>query len=313
MRRLAAALAFFAASSLTVARADEYEVSVADNIPAQGAEVLIIDQPLGKLSLSGWDKPTVRIVARKHAPDGTTLDRLKVQVEIRNGRIQVKTGVRVGDHFRTLPQPASAPGASPPLGIDLTIDAPRRVQLHASTWAGDLEASGFRAGADLETRGGGEVVARDIQGRVRSSALKGRQRLSAIHGDVEAEGVTGDVELTSIDGETLDAHVVDGQITAREVRTPVVRLLSTSGGVIFIGSLRLGGRYELTSMDGDVRLQLRPQPFTVEARGRKVVSGFAVRGPAPTLTALSGDFHGGGPNLVLTAAHGTVDLEPAQR
>jgi hypothetical protein len=308
MKRLLIAASFLVASSLTVsARADEYEVSVAENIPATSAEVLIIEQPLGKLSVSGWDKPTVKIVARKHAPDGATLDRLKVQVEIRDGKIRVKTGVRVGNTFRTLPTAGGA-GAGP--GIDLTIDAPRRVQLHASTWSGDLEAAGFRSGADLETRGGGEVVARDIEGRVRTSALKGRQRLSAIHGDVEADGVTGDVELTSIDGETLDAHVVDGQITAREVRTPVVRLLSTSGGVIFIGTLRAGGRYELTSMDGDVRMQLRRAPFTLEARGRKVSSGFPVRGGTATATALSGEFQGGGPSLVLTAAHGAVAVDP---
>jgi DUF4097 and DUF4098 domain-containing protein YvlB len=228
-------------------------------------------------------------------------------VEIRDGKIRVKTGVRVGNVFRTLP--LSQAGASA-AGIDLTIDAPRRVQLHASTWAGDLEAAGFRAGAELETRGGGEVVARDIEGRVRSSALKGRQRLSAIHGDVEADGVTGDVELTSIDGETLDAHVVDGQITAREVRTPVVRLLSTSGGVIFIGTLRAGGRYELTSIEGDVRMQLKRAPFTLEARGQKVSSGFAVRGGVASATALSGEFEGGGPSLVLTAAHGAVAVDP---
>ena len=39
-------------------------------------------------------------------------------------------------------------------------------------------------------------------------------------------------------------------------------------------------------------------------------SGFAVRGGVASATALSGEFEGGGPSLVLTAAHGAVAVDP---
>jgi hypothetical protein len=313
MMRLFTSAAFVAASLIGVrVEAEETEVSFA-YVPAPDAEAVVIDQPMGRLTVTGWDKPEVRIVARKRAPNNATLDRLRVNVEMRDGRIRIRTGVRVGDGFRALPQGAEASTtAAPAMAIDLTVDAPRRVQVTASTWAGDLEASGFRAGAVL-TSAGGEVRARDIEGHVRTNALKGRQRLSSIRGDVEADGVTGDLELDTVDGDTLEAKVVEGQITARDVRTPVVRLLSTSGGIVLVGSLRPGGRYELTSLDGDIHLQLKRAPLSLRATASALVrSAFPVVPRTPsdaTTTRLVGDFLGGGPSLELTAAHGSVLLD----
>jgi hypothetical protein len=287
----------------SVARADETEVSFA-YVPATGAEAIVIEQPMGTLSINGWDKPEVRIVARKQAPSGALLDRLKVSVEIRDGRIHVRTGLRIGDSFRALP----AANVGPPCKIDLTIDAPRGVQLAASTWSGDLDASGFRAGADLSSAGG-EVRARDISGRVKTHALAGRQTLSAIHGDVDADGVTGDLLLDAVDGEVLEARVVEGQITARSISTPLVRLLSTAGGIVLIGSLRPGGRYELATHEGDLRLQLKRAPMSVDATASGLIRSSLMK-VAPDTHHYHGDVSGGGPQLLLTAAHGDVVLEP---
>lgn len=285
------------------ARAEETEVSFV-YVPAPNVESIAIDQPLGRLALNGWDKPEVRIVARKHAPDRATLEQLRVNFEMADGRIHVRAGLRVGDTFRPLPASAAA-------GIDLTVDAPRRVNLRAATWSGDIDVSGFRAGADLSTRGG-EVHASDIEGEVRTAALKGKQRLSAIRGNVEADGIAGDVELDTVDGEVLEVKVVDGQITARRIHSPLVRLFSSSGGVVMIGSTRPGARYEITARQGDIRLALRPAPFSVNARapGGLIKNGFSLGHAVGSPTTLQGDFLGGGPQLELTAAHGNIILQP---
>jgi hypothetical protein len=301
MRGAWIAIGLFAGASL--ARADETEVSFA-YVPAPNAESVVIVQQLGKLSLHGWDKPEVRIVAHKHARDGAALDQLRVNVEMLDGHIRIRTGVRVGSSFRSLP-------ASDGAGIDLEVDAPRRVSLQAATWAGDLEASGFRAGAQLSSRGG-EVRASDIDGQVHTESLKGKQRLSAIRGDVEADGVTGDVELDSVDGKSLAAKVVEGQITARDVRSSLVQLFSSLGGIVWIGSIRPGARYEITAREGDVRLVLHRSPFTLHARGASgVESSFPLTHVVGSPTDLNGDFLGGGAQLELTAAHGKIELSPA--
>jgi hypothetical protein len=348
-RRAAAASAFVIASFLTFGPVGagaappggEVEVNIA-YVPAVGAEHLVIEQPLGRLTLRAWDRPEVKIVARKQAPTSATLDRLKVNVEIKDGTIRVRTGVRVGDAFRALPPPAAAraagsteaggpsgsggpsgPGGSGgpggPLAIDLTIDAPRSVVLNARTWAGDVDASGFRAGAELSSASG-EVRASDIEGRVRTNALRGRQQLRSIRGDVEADGVTGDLELVEIDGQLLVARVVEGQITAREVRSPTVRLLTTAGGIVLVGTLRLGAKVELATHDGDIRVALRPGPFTLHARAFDglVRSAFPLAltpSSPPALIApqprLDGTHRGGGASLELTTYNGSITLETA--
>jgi Toastrack DUF4097 len=301
MRRLLATCAFVAGSFATVTFADEVEVSFA-YVPAPNAESMTVEQPLGKLQLRGWDKAEVRIVANKRAPDAKTLDRMRVNVEMKDGHIRVRAGVRVGDQLKAMP-------SSGRVGIDLTIDAPRKVLLNASTWSGDLEAQGFRAGAQLASRGG-EVRASDIEGKVTCNTLKGKQHLSAIHGDVEADGVDGDLELDTVDGETLDAKLVDGQITARRVSTQVVHMYTTSGDIVFLGTTRPGALYVLKVDEGDVRMQLERAPFSILARaGGRVQSGFAVVGQSlPNL--LRGDFLGGGAKLELTSVRGNVIVTP---
>jgi DUF4097 and DUF4098 domain-containing protein YvlB len=295
-------LAFVAASATTVVLAEETEVSFA-YVPAPNAESVVVEQPMGKLSLRGWDKAEVRIVATKRAPDAATLDRLRVNVDMQDGHIRIRAGMRVGGEFRPLPSRNQ-------VGIDLTVDAPRDVALDARTWAGDLEAQGFRAGARLASTGG-EVRASDIQGKVWSNSVKGKQHLSSIRGDVEADGVTGDLELDTVDGQVLDAKIVEGQITARRVTTQVVRLFSTVGGIVFVGAIRPGALYELRTEEGDIKLVLNRAPFTVTARAPngKVVSGFAVRGELLP-TRLRGEFMGGGATLDLAALHGNVSLTP---
>jgi hypothetical protein len=289
----------------TLAVAEESETTFV-SVPTPDAESITIVQPMGKLALNGWDKPEVRVVAHKRAKDGKTLDQLRVDFEMLDGKIHIRTGVRIGGTFRPLPASESA-------SIDLTVDAPRKVTLRAQTWGGDIDASGFRSGAQLSSRGG-EVHAWDIDGEVHTEALRGRQRLSAIRGNVEADGETGDVELDAIDGELLEARVVDGQIVARRIRTPLVRLFSSSGGVVLMGTTRPGARYELWARKGDVKLILARAPFTINARapGGSVKNGFVLTHAVGSPTTLTGEFLGGGPQLELTAMHGNVIVEPAQ-
>jgi hypothetical protein len=288
----------------SLALAEENEVTFA-NVPTPDVESITIEQPQGKLELQGWDKQEVRVVAHKHARDDKTLDQLTVDFLMVDGKIRIRTGVRVDNTFRPLP---AAEGA----GIDLTVSAPRNVNLRAQTWTGNMDVSGFRSGAELSSRGG-EVHAWDIDGEVHTNALRGKQRLSAIRGNVDAEGVTGDVELDAIDGEVLEANVVDGQIVARRVRSPLVRLFSSSGGVVLMGTTRPGARYVLSARHGDVRLVLERAPFTVNARapGGTVKNGFTLTHAVGSPTTLQGEFMGGGPQLELTAAHGNVILEPS--
>jgi len=99
---------------------------------------------------------------------------------------------------------------------------------------------------------------------------------------------------------------------ARRIRSPLVRLFSSSGGVVLMGTTRPGARYTMMAANGDVRLVLDRTPFTVNARapGGTVKNGFTLTHAVGSPTTLQGEFMGGGPQLELTAAHGNVILEP---
>lgn len=297
-----------------LARADDLEGDVV-YLPMPAGETLTVDNRLGTLRLRGWDEPQVRIVATKRAREAGMLDRLKVRVDLQGGKLAITAGVYFSDGWRPVPLAGA--------GIDLTIDAPRAMAVRASTFHGFIDAAGFQAGAHLESQQG-EIRAADIRGPVDTRSLEGRQLLQGIHGPLDANGIEGDLDLESIDGETLGATVFKGQITAREVRSPVVRLRTTVGSIIFVGALMRGGHYDLDTIDGDVRLVLRPTPFRLLARAPmgKVTSGFALvkvrRTSAGTGTAgadeaagagqVEGAFQGGGALLELVSAKGSISL-----
>lgn len=285
------------------AHADDMEGNMV-YLPMPAGEALTVRNPLGTVRLRGWDQPEVRIIAEKRAGSPGLLDRLKVRVEVVDGKLDVTAGVYLdGKSWHPVP----LEGAK----INLTIDAPRRMALAATTFAGDIDAAGFRAGAHLSSERG-MIRAADIEGPVDTRSLDGKQWLQAIHGRLAASGVDGDMELEAIEGDTVDATVYRGQITAREVRTPVVRLHTTVGTIVYIGALHAGGRYELGTYDGDVRLTLRRAPFRVAARGRSIRCGFATPGAASEPGLLRGEFEGGGPSLELVSETGAVSIQPAQ-
>jgi DUF4097 and DUF4098 domain-containing protein YvlB len=302
MKRATVALAFVVASMAQVVLADETEVNFV-YMPAPDAETLVIESPMGSLRVNGWDKPQVRITSKKHAMDAATLERLRIQVEMQGGQIRIRSGVYVRGVFKPLP-PAAGEGA----GIELSVDAPRSARLVARTWSGDVEASGFRAGAEL-TSTGGEVRARDIAGPVHTNADFGRQRLASIHGSVDAHTLKGDMDLESVEGDLVDARVAEGQITGRDLHAAMVRLFTTAGGIVLIGTLQPGARYELSALDGDIQLRLRPQPFTVTAHTPTLTSSMALRTVSRTPNEIRAEHQGGGAMLDLAAARQVV-LDP---
>ena len=230
------------ATLVGVARAEETEVSFA-YVPASAVEDVIVEQPLGRLSVRGWDRPEVRIAATKRAPNHAGLDRLRVRVDLKDGKLEVLTGVRVGEVLRRIPTDAG-------YVIDLAVDAPSGARIRATTFDGDLDALGFRAGVVL-TSTNGEIHATDIDGPVRSTGTRGRQRLAAIRGDVDVQSLQGALELDSIEGVVLRASVVDGRIEARRVRARVVELVSARGDVTLAGAMPLGARWVLRAPAGD--------------------------------------------------------------
>jgi hypothetical protein len=242
-------------------------------VPTPGAELLRIDNPLGRVEIRAWDRPgEIHITAEKHAASQEALDRLRVHYTAwQNGEISVETRVELGGRERSLPLSASR--------VDMIVEVPPDLGIEAKTFGGDLTASGLRAGARLETTGG-RIGVSDVRGGVVTRQLKGGQTVTEVDGDVDLDGVEGNLDVHGVGGGRLDARTVDGSIRAEDVRSALVRLTSTTGEILFVGVLRPAAHYDLRSYTGDVRLVpiIGRGGFELRARSAlPVESGFAMR------------------------------------
>jgi len=229
-------------------------------VPAKAAEVVRIDNLLGRITVRGVARPgEVHIVAEKRASTPEALGRLRVHyTAFQNGEVVVETRVELGGRERSLPLAGS--------GVDLVVDVPPGVAVEAKTFGGDVSASGLRAGAKLETTGG-RIGVSDVRGGVVTRQLRGGQRVAAVEGDVDLDGVEGDMDLRNLGGGRVDARVVDGTIRAEDMRSGLVRLVTTTGQIVLVGMIRPGGHYDLRSYAGDVRVLPTPETaFELRAR-----------------------------------------------
>ncbi|MES1206931.1 MAG: DUF4097 family beta strand repeat-containing protein [Pseudomonadota bacterium] len=241
------------ASSSTSSRAlDSREVIM----PIPGAERMRIDNPLGNVTVRAWDRAdTIHIIAEKQSASPEALARLRVHFTAwAGGEVSVETRVELGGRERALPLHASR--------VDLVIEVPPDLEIEAKTFAGDLSATGLRAGARLETTAG-RIGISDVRGRVVTHQLRGGQTVAAVDGDVDLDGVEGSMRLEHLVGARVAARVVDGDIHARDIRSNEVRLSTTTGAVVLFGLLRPRAHYDLRSYSGEVRLEVVPPPASV--------------------------------------------------
>ncbi len=242
-------------------------------VPTPGAELLRIDNPLGRIEIRAWDRDSqIHIVAEKHAATQEALDRLRVHYTAwQSGEISVDTRVELGGRERSLPLSGSR--------IDMVIEVPATLGIEAKTFGGDLVASGLRAGARLETTGG-RIGVSDVRGGVVTRQLKGGQTVTSVDGDIDLDGVEGNLDVRGVGGGRLDARMVDGSIRAQDIRSALVRLTTTTGEIVFIGLLRPSAHYDLRSYTGDVRMipVMDRGGFELHARSAfPVESGLAMR------------------------------------
>jgi hypothetical protein len=264
---LACALAWLAAAAAAAraAPAPDGGAGVVERreliVPAPGAELVRIDNPLGRVEIRAWNRPgQIHIIADKHAATAEALERLRVHYTAwQNGEISVETRVDLGGRERSLPLSGSR--------VDMVIEVPPELGIEAKTFGGDLSATGLRAGARLETTGG-RIGVSDVRGGVITRQLKGGQTVSAVDGDIDLDGVEGDMDLRALGGGRLDARMVDGSIRAEDVRSALVRLTTTTGQIVFIGLLRPGAHYDLRSYAGNIHVIPVVGPTGFELRSR---------------------------------------------
>jgi len=176
---------------------------------------------------------------------------VNVTVTERAGRAEVKTVYPPGDEMRRNNR------RNINVSVAYTVTAPAGTRLTMNSISGSIRVSDIK----------GDVSANSISGTVRIANGGRIAAAKSISGDVEiidtqtdgaidVQSVSGGVTLRKVSARRIEVGSVSGSVTIQDIQCDRVEAHSVSGGVEFGGTLAKGGRYELNSHSGDVRVVL---------------------------------------------------------
>lgn len=133
---------------------------------------------------------------------------------------------------------------------DLVINAPAWMSLSINGVGLDITVDGMKGGANLETVQG-DVELRNAEGTLTLESVEGSVTIENATGRVDASSVNDDVLLTNIAGE-IRAESTNGDVRLEKIRSASVEASTINGDITFDGPVREGGRYALSTHDGDL-------------------------------------------------------------
>ena len=198
-------------------------------VPVQQGQRLVVDGYAGEIDVKTWGRNAVRVVADPSS-------RTSVEVVSAGGAVTVHTEGRRG----------------PPASVDLVITVPAWMGLDLSGVYTDVTVTGVRAPITVETVQG-EVDVNGGEGLVSLRSVQGHVHLKGAKGRIDVHSVNEDVRVSDATGEIV-AETVNGEIVLERVDASSLDAGTVNGDVGYDGPIRSGGRYTLSSHNGDVTL-----------------------------------------------------------
>jgi DUF4097 and DUF4098 domain-containing protein YvlB len=198
-------------------------------VPVERGQRLEVNAYAGDLAVSTWNRNAVRV-------EGESSGRTGVEISRSGSIVEVRTESRRG-----------------PAGMtDLKITVPAWLPLTLSGVHTDVAVTGTRAPVTVETvqgdvtveGGEGLISLQSVEGQVSVRGAKGRIELHSVNEDVVIEASSGDVT----------AETVNGEITLEQVDAASLAASTVNGDIQYVGPIRSGGRYSLSSHNGDLTL-----------------------------------------------------------
>jgi DUF4097 and DUF4098 domain-containing protein YvlB len=198
-------------------------------VPVERGQRLEVDLFAGDVDVKTWSKNAVRVVAD---PDG----RGRVEIERSATSISVRTTGRRG----------------PPLSTDIELTVPAWMALDISGVYTDITIAGARGPISAETVQG-DVSAEGGNGLVSVKSVQGGVSVTGAKGRIEANSVNADVEVRRSTGE-VSTETVNGSIDLVGTDATTLTATSVNGDLNYDGPLHSGGRYALSTHNGDITL-----------------------------------------------------------
>ena len=250
---------------------------------------LEVSQIEGEISVTGWDRAEMRVVAHFDEDEGT------LDIRQSGGAVHLSAKGEWGE----------------PLYAEFEITVPRGLALEITGVslevsvegaAGDVSVSTVEGDISLDG-GSGNVALSSVDGMVIVSGASGNIAVNAVEGDISVTGSSGAMAVTA----------VDGDVTLEGITSENVSVNAVDGDLTYEGTIADGGRYVLSTHDGDLYVTI---PDGANAR----ISVHTFSGDLDTDFAveLEGDFGrkqisftvGTGKALIeLSAFDGTISLK----
>jgi DUF4097 and DUF4098 domain-containing protein YvlB len=264
------------AVSLTLA-AQQFDTT----LTADRGQRLLVNAYGGDVTVRSWNRSAVRVEA-------TTSGSNRVEVFSSSAAVTVRTQGRRG-----------------PTEVGLRISVPVWMALSLSGVHTNATIAGTRAPISVETvegevnvtGGDGLISLRSVQGSVSLQGARGRISVNSVNEDVQVTNSTGDIM----------AETVNGEIALEGVDAATVDASTVNGDISYAGPIRDGGRYSLSTHNGDITLTVA-EGASANVAVLTFNGEFESEFPVP----LSGTRKGKGFNFTLGSGSAQVTLESFQ-
>lgn len=207
------------------------------NFKLTGQPEVVLDTFDGAIEIHSWDRDEVEVEIEKRAMEQSLIDEIKVHVEQRGNRVELRVTGPAREFHMTIGRNMS-PSAR------LRVALPRASRVQATSSDGSIRV------ADVD----GTIILRTADGSVVATRISGDISVRTDDGSIRMERAAGKLDLETGDG----SIVVDAK--------PSMLRLKTGDGTIraqIDADSEMAGDWELSTEDGSVILTL-PSTFNGE-------------------------------------------------
>ncbi len=207
----------------------------------------------GDIVVEVWKEAQVKIEAVKISK-ASSLDKAKenaakVTIEVaKEGdvvRVETKYPKRTGGFWS---------GDDLRVSVDYKVWVPDRAAVELNSISGDVGVAALGGMAKIACVSGDVKLAGAAGAEIKLTS--GDLVLENVAGDVFIKAVSGDIGVTRVKG-SVEADAVSGDIDLKDVsEARTVDVKTVSGDVTYVGAIMAGGRYELKTHSGDVRMTI---------------------------------------------------------
>ena len=151
----------------------------------------------------------------------------------------------------------------------------------------------------------GDIVLRNINGAIEASSLSGGITVEDSSGTIALKTFDGDITIVRARPadftDRLKVTTTSGNVALRDVTHKIIEGHTTSGELVAVNSLAVGGNYDFGTSSGQIVLQL-PADFSFQIKAAMSASG-NLRVDFPV--KFSSQTFGGGGSRMLTGTNGT--------